>query len=756
MTVWFLSRRTDHQIQSSLIKRVNPSEINLLDLLQSNNTTCSTTRTTSWVTRDEIEHPGWLVLGGDIENRSDIQPNREGLLLSSFCLDDTLGNEVVVTIDNTSVDNLEVFTTEILKRVLLIAHNADHEARWFAASGFNPMRYACTMVNSKRLLSGQEGLRFDLISEINRRLGYEYIPIWMDKDIRSEFADCSFFIDDHILYNASDTIRLKAIYYKQKEEARRLGMSYLLNTLNSRIIPEIASTEIRGIKHDTEKWLGIAKERKDKADILCQELTKQLIEEYKIDLELVNPSLRKERESLEKRNSKLELRRSKLLSQIERLEQQNKTHLKSYTTQKDQLSKITCTVGAQETASQVSAHELINWGSQPQVLKAFEAIGMPIPMGKDQKTRQMKASVKKEARQLWLVANENSPYLPFFNRYDKYKKLIHNVTSFGEKWVQQYVRDGRVYTSFDQAGTDTGRWTSGSKGGRKIYPNMSQIPKPPEYRECFVADDGRVIITGDYRNQEGVIIISLSKDMEMKKITEVEDQHSHLGTKAWRAVYQHRYDRTKDPKWLELANTYEMNQSTPDKKKERDKFKNSAGLFPVLYGCFASKVAATAQVTTDEGQVMIDVIKSHAPQAWIYLNSKSDEGYTKGYVSHNPRSGSRRWFQKVLDNQHYGFNLTKSDKIEIESAARNSPIQGTGSDIMKEAIAMIALYKNLYKQDIQFMLSNYDEGVWSVKESEVDKLLPIIVEFMKRAAKNYLIPEVEMDVEVKVGRTWLK
>jgi DNA polymerase I-like protein with 3'-5' exonuclease and polymerase domains len=244
--------------------------------------------------------------------------------------------------------------------------------------------------------------------------------------------------------------------------------------------------------------------------------------------------------------------------------------------------------------------------------------------------------------------------------------------------------------------------------------------------------------------------------MEMKKITEAVDQHSLLGTKAWRAVYEHRYKRTGESKWNTLAQSYVMDQSTDDKKKERDKFKNSAGLFPVLYGCNANKVAATAQVTNAEGQVMIDVIKSHAPLAGKFLDGKSKEASTLGYVEHNSRSHSRRAFSKVMDSLKYGFPLSKSDKIDAEMQGRNTAIQGTGSDVMKEAIAMVDLWNTLYKQDIQFVLSNYDEGVWSFPENKAEQYSKVVVHFMKAAAKNYLIKEVEMDVEFHLEKTWTK
>lgn len=704
---------------------------------------------------DAIEHPGLWIIPHDIENRTEVNPTKAGLLLSAFCIDDTPDQEVVIVIDNTSVDNIEVFTPKILKRCIFISHNADHEAKYGIVTGFMPMRYACTMVNDRRLHSGKEGYRFDIVSLINRWLGYDKIPIWMDKDIRSEFAVCEFFRDEHILYNAADTIRLKQIYYLQRQLARELGMLYLLNTLNSRIIPEIADTEVRGIKHNTTKWLDIAKDRKDKADKLCQELTKVLIEQYQIDLELVNPSLKKLREASEKRSSKLEERKLKLQLQLKQLEEKGKTHLKSYQTQKEQLEKLVVSTSETDVISPTAG---VNWGSAQQVLRAFKEIGMTVPTAKNSK-RIVAPSVKKEARAEWFVKNEGSTYEPLMLLFDKFKKIEHNIKSFGEGWVKQYVRDGRIYPSFDQAGTGTGRWTSGSKGiKKKLHPNTSQIParEGPEYRNCFEADEGRLLVTADWKNQEGVLIISLSGDMEMKKITEVKDQHSFLGTKAWRAVYAHRYNRTKDPKWKELTETYEMNKNTHEGEKARNKFKNSAGLFPVLYGAQPHKVSVATQVTEAEAQLMIDVIKSHAPVADKFLQSNREFAVKNGYVIHNTRSGSRRWFQAVLDHHHYGWPLSKQDKVEIELAGGNSCIQGTGSDLLKEAMAMIALWAKLFKQDIKFVLSNYDEVVYSIPKDKKEQYTHVIEQFMIRAAKNYLIEGVDMECDIKVSEIWEK
>lgn len=744
MKVVFLTRRTDHQLNNNpLITLLNPNQYDLsTHLLTQSGQEC-----TEKITIEGYKN--WFVLGYDIENRG--KPEDKGeLLLSAFCNK----NEEVLVIDNTSVDNLEIFSKEILKKCFFICHNADHEAKWGVVNNFLPGRYGCTMVNDRRLLSGEQGYHFDLVSVINRRLGFKAIPEWMNKDIRNQFATCTFFTDEQILYNAADTIRLKDVYREQLNEARRIGQSFLHKTLNSRIIIPIAQAEVTGIKHDSEKWIGIAKGRKEKADELCKQLNEVVQSTPGIEIGKINPQVRKQQESQQKRLERNQQRKEKLELQLKQLKEKGKIHLKSYQKQKEQLEKLSQTT--ENGSRNITDLTFVNWASPKQVLEVFRQMNIPLPLIKDRATKKFKPALNKEGRQNWFVQHENHSANDFMKKFDQFKRIEHNIKSFGEKWVEQYVRNGRAYTSFNQAGTATGRWTSGSYGLVKEYCNISQIPKSQEYRSCFVADEERLLVTADYKNQEGVIIISLSNDMEMKKITEEKDQHSALGTEAWRAVYQHRYKKTKDNKWKELAETYEMNKSTPEKEKERDKFKNSAGLFPTLYGCSPTKVAATAGVTVEEGDVMLNVIKSHAPKAIVFLDNKSKEASTTGYVLHNTRSGSRRGFTPILDGIKYGFPVSKTDIVEAEMEGRNSCVQGSGSDIIKEAIAMVALWSNLFKQDIRFVLSNYDEGVWSIPVSMKEKYSNVIKELMMRAAKNYLIKEVEMEVSLEAKPEWSK
>jgi DNA polymerase I-like protein with 3'-5' exonuclease and polymerase domains len=698
--------------------------------------------------KDPISYSDWYVLSHDIETNS-TDPIGGSLLLSAFCNN----NDEVLVIDNTTVNNNEIFTPELLKQCFFIAHNADFEARWGIVNNFLPGRYGCTMVNDKTLLRGQKGYHFDIISVINRRLGYKFIPEWMDKDIRAEFFNHNgIFTPEQILYNAADTIRLKQLYITQLNEASAINQLYLFNSINSRIIIPIAKAEVTGIRHDTEKWISIAKDREQKAKQICQELDKIVLEQYKLTLGSINPAVKKEEEAKIKRDQKSNLRKEKLQNALRELERKEKTHLKSYQKQLEQLDKILSQKGSSGEMVQDGS---INWGSQKQVINILTQLGCPLPTGKN-KDKVIVPKVSREARTTWLIENEVSEFYEFMKKFDAYKKLWHNVTSFGETWVEKYLNPitNKVHTTLRQADTDTGRMSSGSK--RDGLYNGQQIPSGKEYRACFIADEGRRIATNDYTGCELVLMISLSNDFNLKKLSELPDQHSYLGTKCWRNVYQNRYEKTGLEKWKLLAETYEMNKKTTEKEKERHKFKNSAGVFPVAYGIFPGKVAATASVTNEEAQIMIDTIKAEIPKVIEKLTEVAKLAVTEGYVISNTRTNSRRWFTPILDQLHYGFKTSKSDLIETESASRNAPIQSSNADLVKEAIAMIEMWSIIYKVDIRFLLQVHDELLYDVPITNGEVYFKKIQELMIRAANNYLIPSLSMQVDGHLNTHWEK
>lgn len=699
----------------------------------------------------------------DIETNG-IDPYINKLLLEAWWNGDP--NQPILVLDSYTVHTHDIFDPIDLKHTQITAHNADFEARWALYRGLTSPEYYCTLVADRTILSGAHELRYDIIACLLRRK--IDVPVWMNKDIRGQFvgADPATFTitDEHILYNAGDVWKLPELRQKQQVHIDSLGMNFLIHGLRSPLIKILAQCELTGFVHDTAQWLEVARKRKIQADTVLDWLDAYAVAKG-LDLLSINKACREERERLANRGVRLAQRHLKLSDEINRLESVNKTHLKAYQITRASLDRVIAEMATEITIPPIH----INWSASGQAVEALKALGItPLPAAKDNKTHQMKVGVGKAARSNWFADNEQHLQMDFMKKFDKYKKLEHNIKSFGNEWVVNYTNPvtGKVHTIFRQTGTKTGRFASGDKD--LGYFNLQQIPGSKteveidgvkyyiaEYRVCFKTDPGRKIGTFDYTGCEIICMISLSNDLALKAISELPDQHSYMGTKCWRAVYADRYKRTGDPKWKELSETYVMDKNTNEGDKARKKFKES-GVFPVIYGVRNSKVASIQGFSNHEGGIFIKVIEDEMPNVVTFVKSKADFALRNGYVLHNTRTNSRRWFTKVLDSANFDFELSNGDKAQIETAARNSPIQGTNVDIIVEAIVTIARWARLYKVDIRLLGQVHDELIYDFPEQDADWIAPKIKELMKRAAQRYLIPEISMDVDCHVAYTWTK
>ncbi len=96
--------------------------------------------------------------------------------------------------------------------------------------------------------------------------------------------------------------------------------------------------------------------------------------------------------------------------------------------------------------------------------------------------------------------------------YNKLTKL--------ESYVRSYLtvseRDGRWHIDLRAHGAATGRWGGGS--GDKGSANWQQVPKIKEVLECFVADDGMVLVQTDINALEPRVVAQFSGDPTMHEL----------------------------------------------------------------------------------------------------------------------------------------------------------------------------------------------------------------------------------------------
>src|SRR5208337_5365641 len=96
---------------------------------------------------------------------------------------------------------------------------------------------------------------------------------------------------------------------------------------------------------------------------------------------------------------------------------------------------------------------------------------------------------------------------PIADKVRNHREARKRCSTYGKDWLKHVTSDGRVYANWRQIGAASGRMSCSS-------PNLQQLPRG-EYRRCFVAPPGRVLVKADYSQIELRIAAKISEDAAM-------------------------------------------------------------------------------------------------------------------------------------------------------------------------------------------------------------------------------------------------
>ena len=281
--------------------------------------------------------------------------------------------------------------------------------------------------------------------------------------------------------------------------------------------------------------------------------------------------------------------------------------------------------------------------------------------------------------------------------------------------------DGRLHTSFDQAGAETGRISSNN-------PNLQNIPVRSELgrkiRKAFVAPPGHYLLAVDYSQVELRILAHISRDPTML------DNFAH-GLDIHAATASQVYG-------VDIA------QVTPEQRAVA-KMMN----FATSYGVSAFGLANRTTLSMDEARQFMKTYFDTYPGVRRYLDETIAQAKRQGYVE--TLLGRRRYFP-ILQISGGGSpaSAAQQARAAAERAAVNHPIQGSAADILK--IALIRLHRRLREGGFQarMTLQVHDEIVLQAPEAELPALAPLVVETME-SAYDLLAP---LKAEPEIGRDW--
>jgi DNA polymerase-1 len=279
---------------------------------------------------------------------------------------------------------------------------------------------------------------------------------------------------------------------------------------------------------------------------------------------------------------------------------------------------------------------------------------------------------------------------------------------------------GRVHTSFNQAGTSTGRLSSSD-------PNLQNIPVRSELgkqvRAAFVAPEGCVLLSCDYSQIELRLLAYLSQDPEMVgAFTRGEDVHASTAAAIFGIPLA---EVTKDQR--ALAKTIN---------------------FGLMYGMSDYGLSARTDLSVEEATKFTRAYFARFKRIKEYLDEIKTYAREKGYVE--TILGRRRYFPEL--QQH---NVVMALRQRAERAAINMPIQGSAADMIK--LAMIQLDRRLQSEGLQacMVLQVHDELVLEVPMNEIEHATRLVVEVMENAYPLHN-PDVPVRVDAAVGPNWME
>ena len=331
---------------------------------------------------------------------------------------------------------------------------------------------------------------------------------------------------------------------------------------------------------------------------------------------------------------------------------------------------------------------------------------------------------------------------PIIETIIDYRKECKLASTYGLDFLRYVNKTSqRVHTVFWQI-LNTGRVSSGMKGkfSYQDYPNMQNIPAREEYRNCFEAEPGWKIVTMDYSGQELRLIAEGSQDATwLNAFKNGEDVHGKVAS----MVFDVDISKVKHkPKFLKG-------------KSYRDVAKTIN--FGLAYGMSYYKLADTLDISQERAKEFIDKYFNALPKIKAFLNALGNYGKKYGHIKTFKPYRRIRWFEdhKNLDNLDRKHRFHRLG--EIERASKNTPIQGSGADMIKYALSLILEHINdcNLHHKVKLITQVHDEIGCEVKEDYVNEWIEIQSTIMMLAGKK-ICKSVDMVVDHSVSDKWSK
>ena len=301
------------------------------------------------------------------------------------------------------------------------------------------------------------------------------------------------------------------------------------------------------------------------------------------------------------------------------------------------------------------------------------------------------------------------PVVPLVLEY----RMLTKLSSTYLKGLQgQVFPDNKIHTIYKQTLTHTGRLSS-------VDPNLQNIPVRSEegklIRKAFVSHNG-YLVSFDYSQIELRILAHMAHVTNLiDAFNQGKDIHRHTAA---------------------LVFGVKDEEVTPQMRSQA-----KAVNFGIIYGMSEFRLSKDIGMSITEARNFINKYFETYPEVKTYMDEVVEVCKKQGYVS------------TLLNRKRYIPTINDKNFMVRQQAQRyamNTPIQGTGADILKLAMIEVDKALKVHHLKSQMILQVHDELIFDVFEDELEEVMSLVKEKMENCIKM----DVPLIVEGNYAKNW--
>jgi DNA polymerase I len=335
----------------------------------------------------------------------------------------------------------------------------------------------------------------------------------------------------------------------------------------------------------------------------------------------------------------------------------------------------------------------LNLNSPQQITDAFRQIGIELPDTRVWTLLKVDHQAAKDLLEYRELQKKLGTYL------ETYASFIHPKT-------------GRIHANFLQCRVPTGRLAC-------TNPNIQQVPHEDEFRRCFVAEEGNVLVIADY------------SQIELRILAEVSDDPGFVDA----------FQKGEDLHRVTAATMFGVEKVAVTKEQRSAAKRINFGL---AYGRGPKSLSAQIGTDEDRARELIDEFFANYPKVQKYLQDTANEAMRTRTL--RTLSGRVRKFGNTS-------GLSSVERGALRREAMNFPVQGAAADIAK--LALDYMRRELKDLDARLINCIHDEFVVECAQEVASEVSERMKGAMFRAGAK-LLKKVPVEVEVAVSQEWTK